>query len=540
MTLASVIADICREAGGQGVDVGALTGLVRGFRVHGGESARAALQPLLLAHGLDVVERDGKLRFVHRDGRIARDLGPDDLAIGEEISGFETIRQPQIELSERVRLTHIESGADYGVATAEVSLSDTGGNTVSDSEFAMSLTRAEGRAIAERWLSEARVSRDGARFALPPSAGDLGPGDVIRMRSEGAEPRRWRIDRVERAGAITVDAVRVEPGVYRPALSNRDDGVIRRHAPVLPVWSVFLDLPLLKGDEQPHAPYLASTAKPWPGSVAAYASVEADGGFDLNTVLTRRAFIGRTETSLRRARPAVLDRGAPLRLRIKDATLRSVAQKALLAGANVLAIGNGSMENWEVIQFATAVPVERDLWEISDRLRGQAGTDGVMPDVWPEGSVVVVMDGAPRQVSLPPSARGQERFWRIGPAQRAFDDPSYRTYVTQARGVGLRPYAPCHLRVENRTATWIRRSRIDGDGWDGLEIPLGEVRERYRLRIVQGGAIRHEADVESPRYVIPADIWNAARQAGAFTLAVCQLSDQFGPGPFAKRTIHVE
>ncbi|TBN43706.1 host specificity protein [Paracoccus subflavus] len=538
--LASVIADICREAGVRDADVSAVTGLVRGYQVHGGETARAALQPLLLAHGLDVVEREGQLRFVHRDGRIARDLGPDDLAIGEDISGFETIRQPQAELSQRVRLTHIESGADYGVATVEVSLSDTGGDTVSNSEFSMSLTRAEGRAIAERWLSEARVSADSTRFSLPPSAADLGPGDVIRMNIGNAEPKRWRIDRVERAGAITVDAVRIEPRVYRPAMSNPDDGITNRYTPLLPVWSVFLDLPLLKGDEQPHAPYLASTAKPWPGSVAAYASIEAEGGFDLNTVLTRRAFIGRTESPLRRARPAVLDRGAPLRLRIKDATLRSVGQKALLAGANVMAVGDGSMENWEVIQFSKAVPVERDLWEISDRLRGQAGTDAIMPDVWPEGSIVVIMDGAPRQVSLPPSARGQERFWRIGPAKRAFDDPSYRTQITQARGVGLRPYAPCHLRVENRTATWIRRSRIDGDGWDGLDIPLGEVRESYRLRIIQSGAILHAADIESPRYVIPDDIWNAARQAGAFTLAVCQLSDQFGPGPFAKRTIHVD
>lgn len=533
--LAGVIGDICRKAGVANFDVSAVTGVVRGLQIGGGETGRAALQPILLAHGIDVVERDGVLRFMHRDGRVIRDLGREHLAVGEEVADFQTVRQAQAELSGRLRLSHIEAGGDYATATAEASPADTDGNTVSDSEFAMSLTRAEGRAIAERWLAESAVSRDKARFALPPSAADLGPGDVIRMDDGRAEPKRWRIDHVERAGAITVDAVRVEPGVYRQAVTNEDDGIISRYVPTLPVWSVFMDLPLLKGDEQPHAPYLAATAKPWPGSVVAYSAIDEDGGFELNTTLTKRAFIGRTETPLYRARPGVIDRASPLRVRMKDASLRDVGFRSLLAGANAMAIGDGSMERWEVFQFSKARPVEKDLWEISDRLRGQAGTDAIMPDVWPKGSIVVLLDGAPQQVDLPPSVRGQERFWRIGPARRAFDDPSYRARTTEARGIGLRPYAPCHLRSEGRTITWVRRSRIDGDGWEGADIPLGEARERYRCRILQGGAVLHEADVGTAQYLVPEQVWNAARAGGAFTVAVAQLSDQFGAGPYARR-----
>ncbi|VDS08969.1 hypothetical protein PARHAE_02156 [Paracoccus haematequi] len=533
--LAAVIADICREAGVVNFDVSGVTGVVRGFHVNGGETSRAALQPILLAHGIDAVERDGCLCFLPRDGRVKRDLGQQHLATGDEVRGFETVRLAQAELTGRLRVTHVEAGGDYTTATTEASLADTLGDTASDSEFPMSLTRAEGRAIAERWLAESVVSRDTARLVLPPSQGDLGPGDVIRMDDGKAEPKRWRIDRVERAGAVTVDAVRVEPGVYRPAVTNEDDGIVTRYSPPLPVWSLFLDLPLLKGDEQPHAPYLAATAKPWPGSVVAYASVESDGGFELNTTLSRRAFIGRTENALGRARSGVMDRGAPLRIRLKDASLRSIGQKALLAGANAVAIGDGSLENWEVFQFAKAVPVEKDVWEISDRLRGQAGTDGIMPEVWPKGSVVVLLDGAAQQVNLPPSARGQERFWRIGPARRAFDDPSYRGQMTEARGIGLRPYAPCHLRASGRTLSWIRRSRVEGDGWDGADIPLGEVRERYRVRILRDGIVLHQADVGLPEYAVPEQVWTAALQGGAFVVAVAQLSDQFGPGPFVRR-----
>ncbi|MCF3974798.1 baseplate multidomain protein megatron [Paracoccus salsus] len=538
--LPAVVGDICRGAGVSSFDTSGISGVVRGYGLGGGESGRAALQPLMLAHGFDAVEREGVLRFVSRDGLARADLSADDLAIADEIVGLETVRAPEPELVGRLRLTHVEAGADYAAATAETSLPQADQETVTESEFPMLLTRAEGRAIAERWLSEAVVSRDTVRFALPPSLSGLGPGDVVRIHQVGIEPRRWRIDRVERAGAITVDAVRVEPGVYRPALSNEDETRIRRYVPPMPVLPVFLDLPLLRGDEVPHAPYLAVTAHPWPGTVAAYVSIEQEGGYEFNLALDRRAVIGRSLSVLESARPGVLDRGAPLRVRIKSGALRSVTQRALLAGANVLAIGDGSPENWEILQFRKAEPVGQGVWEISERLRGQAGTDATMPHIWPEGSMVVLLDGAPQQVKLSPTARGQERFWRIGPATRAPDDSSYRDRLTQARGIGLRPYAPCHLRADGRKLSWIRRTRIEGDGWEGLDVPLGESREVYLLRISQFGTRLHEVQLGAAEYTIPGDIWQIINAGGAYTVAVAQLSDQFGAGAFLRRTFNAD
>ncbi len=73
-----------------------------------------------------------------------------------------------------------------------------------------------------------------------------------------------------------------------------------------------------------------------------------------------------------------------------------------------------------MIQFAQATLVGAGLWDIAMRLRGQQGTDGVMPEVWPEGSLFVLVDGAPGQVDLGPATRGLASPLprRIGPAQR--------------------------------------------------------------------------------------------------------------------------
>ncbi|WP_411958001.1 baseplate multidomain protein megatron [Paracoccus homiensis] len=536
--LSAVVGDICRMSGVTHFDASQLSGVVRGFQIGGGESGRAAMQPLMLAHGFDAVERAGKLCFITRNGLPVAEIGPDDLALTDEVSGMETVRSSDAAMTGRVRLNFAEAGGDYAIATAESILPGDDQEAVSESEFPMLLTRSEGRAIVERWLTEARVARDTARFALPPSKADISVGDVIRVNRPDAPSRCWRVDRVERGGAVTVDAVRVEDGVYTPALAVDERNPIRKYAPPMPVWPLFMDLPLLRGDEAPHQPYLAATAHPWPGTVAAYMSIEEEGGFDLNLTLDRKAVMGRTLDVLPVARAGVLDRGPALRVQFKNARLQSVTQKALLSGANCLAIGDGSLENWEIVQFGKAEPVSKDVWALSDRLRGQAGTDAVSAG-WPAGSVVVLLNGAPKQVKLSPSARGQERFWRVGPASRTVDDRSFRARVTTARGIGLRPYAPCHLRIDGTQISWIRRTRLDGDSWDGADVPLGETRERYLLRLTRGGKTLHEVQLSASDYTAPADVWASARAGGSFQVEVAQLSDQFGAGPFVRRTINV-
>ncbi|MDO5657834.1 MAG: glycoside hydrolase/phage tail family protein [Paracoccus sp. (in: a-proteobacteria)] len=530
--LAGLVADLCIAAGVSHYDTSGLSGLVRGYASPGGTTARAALQPLMLAYGFDAVERDGVLRFVMRDGRAVAQLAAEDLAEGVE-GGFEAVRLPDAELAGRLRVTHLVEGDAYAAATAEASLPDDPSGPVSDSEIPLVLTASEGRNMAARWLSEARLARDVLRFALPPSRADLGAGDVVAL-----EGRRWRIDRVERAGALIVDATRTEPSIYAPGVADAHEGLsVRRYRPPLPVWPVFLDLPLMRGDEVPHAPHLAVAARPWPGAVAVYQGGAA--GLALDRLIDAPAVIGRTLTPLRAAMPGLWDRGPMLEITLAGGTLSSVDEADLLAGANLMAIGDGSESRWELFQFARAELLGPNRWGLSLRLRGQAGSDALMPEIWPQGSTVVLMNGAAQQIGLAPEAVGQSQLWRIGPAMRGPDDPSYRQTARLFRGEGLRPLSPCHLRLDGRAASWVRRTRIGGDRWDLREVPLGESREAYLLRLIRDGAVLHEAETGVPAYQIPQAVWDRARAGGDVTLAVAQLSETYGPGPFAERKIHV-
>ena len=153
------------------------------------------------------------------------------------------------------------------------------------------------------------------------------------------------------------------------------------------------------------------------------------------------------------------------------------------------------------------------------------------------GSYVVRLDGAPQQVDLAAAKRGLARHYRIGPARRPVDDPSYQKAVLAFDGVGLRPLSPVHLRATDASGgdtaySWVRRTRIDGDSWEGMDVPLGEETEAYLVRVMQGNTVLREAQVSLPAWTYTAADQASDGVSGAFELHVAQISASFGPGVF--------
>ncbi len=538
-TLASVVAEICTGAGlaQDALDVSQLWGVVRGYAVYDVAEARAALQPLMLRHGFDAIERDGSLTFRLRDGTSALPLKPEEFAVLADLEGdLEQARQPEAELTGRVRLRFVEWGGSHDTLAEEAVLPDEASHAVSQNEVPMALTRAEGRQVVARWLAESRVARDSLRFALPPSlALSLGAGDVVELPgAEGASPARYRIDRVEQGEAQILEAVRIEPLVYLPMEVEEALPRSEGFAAPVPVLPMFLDLPLMHGDEVPHAPHLCATARDWPGSVAVYGA-DLGGDFTLAELLPARATVGLTRSVLAAGPVGRWDRGAALEVELIGGSLDSVSGARVLNGANRLAIGDGSPDGWEVMQFAEAELIAPNRYLIRQRLRGQYGSEGQMPTEWPTGSYVVFLDAAVEQLDLSLAQRRVARDYRFGPARRAYDDPSYVELRASFDGNGLRPYAPVHLRARrlggDLNFDWIRCSRIEGDSWDLEEVPLGEETEAYRVRVRSGTAVLREARVSTAAWTYAAEAQLADGVVAGDVVEVAQISARYGAGP---------
>ncbi len=71
------------------------------------------------------------------------------------------------------------------------------------------------------------------------------------------------------------------------------------------------------------------------------------------------------------------------------------------------------------------------------------------------------------------------------------------------------PLSPVHIRGERQVGgdarlTWVRRGRVEADNWDGIEIPLDEPEERYRLEVLDGATVRRMVEVTEPAFTYPA------------------------------------
>jgi hypothetical protein len=70
---------------------------------------------------------------------------------------------------------------------------------------------------------------------------------------------------------------------------------------------------------------------------------------------------------------------------------------------------------------------------------------------------------------------------------------------------GATPLSPVHLAAVRAGGgiqlSWVRRSRIAADGWEGGEIPLDEDVEAYQVEILDGGVPVRTASACAPSFL---------------------------------------
>jgi hypothetical protein len=300
---------------------------------------------------------------------------------------------------------------------------------------------------------------------------------------------------------------------------------------------VFLDLPLLTGNEIPWAPYAASFANPWPGAELVLKS-PSDSNYTLDTTLTIPAALGETLSDFYSGAVWRWDEAATLDIKLYNGVCASLDDLSVLGGANVLCVQNADGD-WEVLQYASANLIAPGQWRLAKFLRGQAGTEGAMRDPVTSGARVVLMDGAPEQLALKQDEYALPFNYRWGPRGKPLSDPAYQGATLQFKGVGMRPLSPVQLSAVWQSGdlalSWIRRTRIGGDSWDQTEVPLAEAEEAYDLEILDASAavIRTFSSLTSPTQIYSAANIASDFPSGLpspFCFRVYQLSATVGRG----------
>jgi hypothetical protein len=538
--LAQLVAEICARSSAAPLDLSKLYGSVTGYSIQQVQDARQSLQPLMLTHAFDCFSVAEGVAFASRGGSASAEYEAHELVAVKADPVMVQTRTPAAEAPGRVAFSYVRDDGDYAAGAVSAISASTAEQRTSQTSLPVVLAEGRARGIAARWLAEGEVGRDAIEFSLPPSTLAVVAGDVFAFRN-GDVSEIYRIDRVEEMGHRAVSATRVERALYTvPATSSSRKAYRAVRVPTA-ILVEFLDLPLLTGNEAPHAAHVAVARKPWAGPIAVYTS-SADYGYSLNRQLTRCATVGETLDDLP-AGACGRWTAASFRVRLAAGTLERGSGEDVLNGANVAAIRYGESGDWEVMQFRDAELdpeiEEPGCYRISHLLRGQAGTDAVIPHIWAAGSTFVLLNSAVKQLEMPSSSVGLDRHFRVGPIGKPYDSPQYQHRVETSGGVGLRPYRPAHLRATARIdgsirIDWVRRTRLDGDSWLGADVPLSEDREAYHVRIIEGARVLREFNPTATSQIYSAGEWNKDGCPATFTAEVAQVSSRYGPGPYAK------
>lgn len=503
--LRSLIEAVSADCGNDDIEASKVHEVITGYVQTGPQRGRDVLGPLLRLFGVEATETVTGLRYFSADSP-----GPSrtlDNPVQPE-GGAAQVREfsdPVLEQAQ-IRLSYIDETADYAPGVAQSSATGAGMRT-----FGLALVSDPVRAERSAEQFGARLMRDGHSLSLnlPPSELALEAGDQVRYGNEN-----YLIRMSDGVDQRRIDLVRPLPG---ERLRSGGEPVPGRAQPTAPRP----ELALLELQED--ALSLAVSAAPWIGAMPVLAK-NATGGFAVASQAVRPATLGYLSSPLR-ASGAGRWLDIAFEIELISGQLQSHENLEVFAGANRLALDLGGGE-WAIIQFAQAELVGERRYRLSRLLIGLKGSPEGLD--LPAGTQAVLIDASLVDLPLNDDVIGQPLNIEAGRQRRA-----YRQFTPRQRA--LRPFAPVHLRMQRLAhglgASWIRRTRVSGDGWWGEDVPIGEASERYRVELYLDAERIWAGQVDQPAAIMTGV---TVPPGGRVRLRVCQLSERFGAGVWAQ------
>lgn len=535
MPIERLISAILTDFGLPVADEVAADGFADGYVIDRPMSARQALEPLAQSFGFDAMMNSGRLAFRGRGGAVARALSADDLLFDREGRPFDLRRAQETELPRELRLSFSDGEGDYRGAVSRSRRLAGAARRENAVETALVLRSAEADRLADQRLQEIWAGRETLDLELSPRRLDLEPGDVVSLPVDGAM-RLYRLTRISDGPARRASARAVEPAIYRHS-GLRGQSRPPRIAPAPALAGRPLVVPMLlpiARDTPPPLLWLAAFASPWPGGLAVWRADES-GEFAPFARIDTPSIVGETLTELAPGPLWRSDTRARFDVRLSGGTLASVSPEAALAGANALALIDSDGE----VEIMTAAQIELvgpRLFRLSGLVRGLGGSEAAAARSLPPGSRLVILDGAALPLTQDIADIGVLRRYRIGPIQHDLGDDTMAGLEVAASAAALKPLSPVQPRARrvggDVVLSWIRRTRVDGDSWDILEVPLGEDGERYEVAVLVGETVLRTATVSGPAWTYPTalEVLDFGAAQDELSIAIAQLSTVVGRG----------
>ncbi|MBX9726213.1 MAG: glycoside hydrolase TIM-barrel-like domain-containing protein [Rickettsiales bacterium] len=535
--LGQIVADLLKKVGYDSnmVDITRLTDIVNGFVVTNRQTVRACLEQLAAAYFFDCVESDGLLKFVKR-GKVSGTTVDFTELVPQDDGSIDTLtitRTQELELPRQVDVIYLNRTADYQAGTQSSQRQTVKAVDYATVNLPIVLTDQEAKVVADVSLYNAWVGRVQYQFSLPPKYALLEPSDVITITKDGAAYlMRLTGTKLVRSGMQDVTAVAEDVSsydFYNPAGSTPP--TIQPPSTISATRLELLDLPAFPTDGVTDANLrygVVGLGDGWSGS-AVYRSDDGGANYALMQTVTAQATLGAVLNIIPAGTIYAWDDITTIDVLLTFGELQSVTDLAVLNGANACVIAN------EVIQFGTATLLDTNKYRLSHLLRGRLGTEWAVTG-HVAGERFVLLTNAVARELMASSGWGISKKYKPVTVGSTLGATTAQDFTYAARA--LKPYAPAHITGSRNgggdlTLNWVRRTRLNGDWKDAVDVPLSEESERYEVDILSGVTLKRTIT----GLTTPTTIYTAAQQVTDFGSAqpsimvnVYQLSTAVGRG----------
>lgn len=388
-------------------------------------------------------------------------------------------RRARRETGTAAALRYYDLDRDYlpGIQRATVLEARSAGQTL---DFPAAMTATDARALIEHAAHRLDWSRDRIVWRTAEMQPDLCPGSVVTLPDIVGT---WRVEAWEwRQSGVELELARRAPqrGDVVPVQSV-DPGrtAPQPDAPAPPTTLVALELPWDgKGgpDTIVRMAAVSSANASWKGC-ALYAEDSTGAMHPLGPSGRIRSIIGTTLAAFPEASPSIFDRGTTLDVELvaSDLQLMSASTRQLSQGANLALVGE------ELVQFSRADPMGDRRWRLSGFMRGRAGTELAIRGHEPD-EPFLLLDQTPKRLDVDVIGDGAN----TAIVALGLGDSEPVSAPLRLPGIAHRPLVPVHGRNEiladgSLRLTWTRRARGAWAWLDGIDTPLHEETERYRV-----------------------------------------------------------
>ncbi|SDA35244.1 phage tail protein [Sphingomonas sp. NFR15] len=409
-----------------------------------------------------------------------------------------------------VTLRHYDPARDYqaGVQRAR---RPGAGQTEQQIDMPAALDADSAKTMAEATLARAEAARVRRTVALGWDAIGIAPGARVAIEGQAGVWRvtGWSLEQM----VLSLDCVRLAAA----ALPARASG-----GRVLPspdsvagttIVHVFEIPPLDDGVlSAPRVMIAAAGTAPGWRRAALLHSLDGGARWSSAGATAAPATLGML-VSVPLAVPATLrDRRSRFEVELAHAgmVLTGANAGAIDASANLVLCGD------ELLQFGTAEQIGATRWRLSDLYRGRRGTEAAIGTQAVGDRVVLIERDTLITLDMPLAALGGEiRVLASGVGDVAGPGAA-RTVIA---GISVLPPAPVGLRWRelgggDAAIAWTRRSRAGWRWLDGVDAPLAEERELYRVTIGTGPSI----DTSEPAHTL-----TAAERATGVSVSIRQI-----------------